>query len=431
VRHPAAGRGRARGRRRAAAGRGRARGTRRPAVGTGRARGARRHRGGVGALEALFWGSVTLIAFTHAGYPALLLLLDRVRRARDGAPAVAGSRPGARSDPESPLVSLVIAAHDEEEVIGRRVENALAAEYPRKRIEVIVASDGSTDRTVERARAAGADLVLSLPRGGKVNAQDRAVESARGEVLAFSDANSMWAPDALRHLVNALADPEVGYVCGTVRFHARGRGNEEGVYWRLENGVRALESRLASITAGNGAIYAVRRSAYMRLDRRTSHDLSFPFNMVKRGWRAIYEPRARADEEMATTLEGEFRRKRRMMRHAWPTVLSGGLLSPRGYGALYALEIFSHRLLRYLTPGLHLFALATSAVLARRRRVYAAALAAQLLLVGAAAAAPRLSARPLRLARYYVLVTAAIGAGLWDHLRVGTPAWWEREEGTR
>ena len=131
--------------------------------------------------------------------------------------------------------------------------------------------------------------------------------------------------------------------------------------------MRALESRLGSVTAGNGAIYAVRRDAYLRLDPRTSHDLSFPFNLVKRGWRAVYEPAARAAERPVPTVEGEFRRKRRMMSHAWPAVLGGGMLDPRGYGPLYALEIFSHRALRYATPFLHVVALGTNVALLGRR----------------------------------------------------------------
>jgi hypothetical protein len=395
-------------------------------------------------LRALFWTSTALVVYTHAGYPALLWSLGRL--ARDDWPASRGAAreidSGRLEGASTPAVSLIVAAHDEENVIAARVANALALDYPSERLQIVVASDGSGDRTVERARAAGADLVLDLPRAGKVNAQDRAVEHTSADVLAFSDANSAWAPDALSRLVAALAHPDVGYVCGWVRFRSAGGANQEGVYWRYENAVRALESRLAGITAGNGAIYAVRASAYMRLDPRTSHDLSFPFNMVKRGLRPVYEPWARAEEAMAPTLEGEFRRKRRMMRHAWPTVLGGGMLRPQGYGPAYALEIVSHRLLRYASPALHLVAFgASSALAARRRPLYTAMLGAQIAVLAAAAAAPALdargasSARPVvrfaRLARYYVLVTAALAAGLWDHLREGTPTQWDRAEGTR
>ncbi|MBA3422328.1 MAG: glycosyltransferase, partial [Thermoleophilaceae bacterium] len=312
-------------------------------------------------LRALFWTASALLVYAHAGYPAVLWLLVRARGARRGA---AESECTGFASP--PVVSLIVAAHDEEDVIAARVANARALDYPPERLELIVASDGSTDRTVERARSAGADLVLDLPRGGKVIAQDRAVERARGDLLALSDANSAWAPDALRRLVSPFADLSVGYVCGRVSFHGSDGTNEEGLYWRYENAVRELESRLAGVTAGNGAIYAVRRAAYMRLDPRTSHDLSFPFNMVRRRWRALYEPAARAEEAMAPSVEGEFRRKRRMMRHAWPTVLEGGLLDPRGYGPLYALEVASHRLLRYASPALHVAVLSSSVALARR-----------------------------------------------------------------
>jgi hypothetical protein len=328
-------------------------------------------------------------------------------------------------------VSLVIAAYDEQAVIGSKVANALALDYPSGRLEVVVASDGSSDATVERARAAGAHVVLDLPRGGKVPAQDAAVAKASHELLAFSDANAMWEPDALRFLVAPFEDPRVGYVCGLVTFAGGDGGNQEGVYWRYENAVRALESDLGGITAGNGAIYAVRRSAYLRLDPRVSHDLSLPFNLVRRGWRALFEPRARAAEKMVPSVEGEFARKRRMMSHAWPVVLEGGLLSPRGYSGLYALHVASHRGLRYASPFLHVVALGASLPLARRHRVDALALAAQLALGAGAAAAPHAPVRPLRLARYYVLMTASIAAGLWDHLREGTQAGWEKAEGTR
>src|SRR5919197_6045432 len=150
--------------------------------------------------------------------------------------------------------------------------------------------------------------------------------------------------------------------------------------------VRSLESRLAGVTGGNGALYATRREAYLVVDPRMGHDLSFPFNMVKRGWRAVYEPAARAEEKMVPSIEGEFRRKRRMMSHTWPIVLRGGMLSPRGYGVLYGLMIASHRLLRYASPFVHLVALASNAALLSERAAYRVAFAAQAGLFAADAA---------------------------------------------
>ena len=375
------------------------------------------------AWEVVFWLCAGLLLYAQIGYPLVLAALARVRRAQ-----ASGSVPA-----EPPTVSLIIAAYDEEAVIAFKVANALALDYPRARLEIVVASDGSTDDTVAQARRAGADLVLDLPRGGKIRAQDAAVQRSTGELVAFSDANSTWERNALSALVQAFADPTVGYACGQVTFasDAAGATNQEGLYWRYEMALRALESRLGSITAGNGAIYATRRASYIEVDPIMGHDLSFPFNMVKRGWRAVYVPQARATEKMVPSLEGEFARKRRMMSHTWPIVVRGGLLSPRGYPPLYALMIASHRVLRYLAPFLHVGALVASFVLGASSTFYAVALALQLALVVAALLARVLPLRPLLVARYYVLTTASVAAGLWDWLRHGTPAGWEPAEGTR
>jgi len=379
-------------------------------------------------LELSFWLATALVLYAQGGYPCLLALWDKLARSHSSR---WGFAPG-----HEPSVTLVVAAHDEEAVIAGKVADALGLDWPRELLEVIVASDGSTDATVQRARAAGADLVLDLPRGGKIRAQDAAVARARGEVVAFSDANARWEPDALRELVAPFADARVGYVCGQVRFvgdAAHPGSNQEGLYWRYEMAVRALESRLASVTGGNGAIYATRRETYLVVDPIMGHDLSFPFNLVKRGWRAVYAPRARATEKMVPSIEGEFARKRRMMSHTWPIVLRGGMLSPRGYGFAYALMIVSHRLLRYAAPFLHLVALVGSAVLAilGAGPLYVAALVVQLGLLGAAGAAGALPARPLLVARYYVLTTASVAMGLHDWLRHGTEAGWKAPEGTR
>jgi cellulose synthase/poly-beta-1,6-N-acetylglucosamine synthase-like glycosyltransferase len=391
------------------------------------------------ALEIVLWLALALIVWTQLGYALVLALLARV---------LPSARSGNDAAPTNPKkVSLIVAAHDEQDVIGEKVRNALALDYPRELLEVIVACDGCTDATARHAREAGADLVLELPRGGKIRAQDTAVAGAHGELMVFSDANSLWEPDALRVLVGAFGEERVGYACGQVRFVQSARGaratNQEGVYWRYEMAVRLAESRLRSITAGNGAIYATRRESYMVVDPIMGHDLSFPFNMVKRGWRAVYVPGARASEKMVPTLEGELARKRRMMSHTWPILLRGGMLSPRGYGVGYALMILSHRLLRYCTPFLHLLAFAANLALVAAyppggtgpthpvSEVYFVTLTLQVLLFASAGLGGVFRLRPLLIARYYVLTTASLALGLWDWLRHGTSAAWEAAEGTR
>ena len=376
-------------------------------------------------VALVFWLSVALIAYAHAGYPVVLGLIAALR----GRPAARRDRPA--PDDELPPVSVIVAAYAEQDVIADRVANIRALDYPRRLVELIVACDGSPDETAVRAREAGADVVLELPRGGKIRAQDAAVERARSEIVAFTDANVTWEPDALRRLVSPFADPQVGYVCGEVQLiDARG-SNQEGVYWRYELALRALESRVRSVTGGNGAIYATRRESYLVVDPIMGHDLSFPFNMVKRGWLALAVPEAQASEKMVPTIEGEFARKRRMMSHTWPIVVRGGMLSPRGYDPLYAFMIVSHRILRYLTPFLHVIALIANVALLGHGWVYVATLAIQVAVLLAAALAAVVPARGLLIARYYVLATASPAAGLWDWLVHGTAAGWEPAEGTR
>ena len=376
-------------------------------------------------VAIVFWLSVGLIVYAHAGYPLVLGLIAAMRGRR----AARRDRPA--PDDELPAVSVIVAAYAEQDVIADRVANIRALDYPPQLIELIVACDGSPDETAGRAREAGADVVLELPRGGKIRAQDAAVGSARSEIVAFSDANVTWEPDALHRLVGPFADPRVGYVCGEVQLlDARG-SNQEGVYWRYELALRALESRVRSITGGNGAIYATRRESYLVVDPIMGHDLSFPFNMVKRGWLALAVPEAQASEKMVPTIEGEFARKRRMMSHTWPIVVRGGMLSPRGYGPLYAFMILSHRILRYLTPFLHAIALIANIAVLGKSWVYVVTLALQLAVLAAAAGAGLVPARPMLIARYYVLTTASLAAGLWDWLVHGTAAGWEPAEGTR
>jgi cellulose synthase/poly-beta-1,6-N-acetylglucosamine synthase-like glycosyltransferase len=378
----------------------------------------------VSALAVVFWVSVALLLYTHVGYPLALAVAARM----------VGERP-ARPPAAPPRVSLIIAAHNEGAVIAAKVANARALDWPPDRLEVIVCSDGASDDTVARAREAGADLVLDLPRAGKTRTQDAGAAAASGELLAFSDANSSWEPGALAALADAFDDPSVAYACGQVRFVQAGEGaaadNQEGLYWRYEMAIRERESRLRSVTAGNGAIYAVRRENYLIIDAVMDHDLYFPFTFVKQGRRAVYVRNARASEKMVPSIEGEFARKRRMWGHVWPMVLRGGMLAPRGYGLCYGWMMLSHRLLRYGAPALHLVALATNLALIGQGVIYVIALIAQVGLVAAALAAARIRSRPLLLARYYVLMNAALAAALWDYLRHGTPPGWETPEGTR
>jgi cellulose synthase/poly-beta-1,6-N-acetylglucosamine synthase-like glycosyltransferase len=332
-----------------------------------------------------------------------------------------GRRPRTPADAPLPTVAVIVAAHNEETVIERRVANLLELDYPHELLQVVVTSDASSDRTEELAEAAGA-RVIGNPRGGKVAAQDRAVRETESELVAFSDANATWAPDALRALVRPFADPKVAYVCGQLKLLAPDGTNREGLYWRYEMAVRSAESRLSSVTGGNGSIYALRRSDYVEVDPRFGHDLALPYLMVQHGRRAVYEPGAAAFEKPTPSNESEYRRKVRMFEHCWLIVLRGKMLGR--LGPLYTLQIVSHRFLRYLSGILHLVLLATSIALVTHGWVYDVVLAAQLLLLAAAAAG-------VGIARYYVLVTWATVVSLVNYLRRGVPATWEAAEGAR
>ena len=367
-------------------------------------------------VKVAFWASLGALAWTHAGYPAAAAAAARIRR-----------RP-VRTDDSAPSVSVIVAAFDEETVIERRLENLLSLDYPADRLEIVVASDASGDRTDELVEAVAAReprvRLLRCPRGGKVAAQDRAVRETAGELVAFSDANALWAPDALARLVRSFADPEVAYVCGRLALTDAEGSNREGVYWRFETWLREQESALGSITGGNGAIYAVRRSDYVEVDPRFGHDLSLPYLMVQRGRRAVYDPTAVAFEKPTPELETEYRRKVRMFEHCWLIVLQGKIL--RRLPPRYLVEILSHRHLRYGSGLLHVVLLGTSIALVAEREgtVYDVALGAQAVFAALALARAGLP-------RYYALVTWATVVALWNYLRRGVPATWDAAEGTR
>ena len=323
-------------------------------------------------------------------------------------------------------VGRAVRGDDDLELVLRVVEREL--------LRIVVTSDASSDGTDDIVRSfadRGVELVVAK-RGGKVNAQDTAMRALGDaiDVVAFSDANSTWSPDALRKLLRPFADPDVAYVCGRLALRRADGTNQEGAYWRLEVALRAQESAIGSITGGNGSIYAVRRGDYAEVDPRWGHDLSFPYLMVKRGRRAVYVSDATAAEKPSTDLEDEFRRKVRMLPWSWRYLFEAGPL--RGVPPMYLFELLSHRVLRYASGFLHVGLLATSIALWGDGWVYEAVLAAQALwLVLAAAGKLKLRVPGAGLAWYYLLMTVATMAALVRYLREGAPLMWEKAEGTR
>ena len=303
----------------------------------------------------LFWGSLAALAWTHALYPSRSrsLRASRTRRV-------------ALDDAYLPSVAVIVTAYNEEDAIERRIENLRALDYPPELLEIVVTSDASTDRTEELAAAAGARVIRN-PRGGKVAAQDAAVRATDAEIVAFSDANATWAPDALRKLVRNFADPQVAYVCGRLRLEAPDGSNKEGVYWRYELVTRDGESRLGSVTGGNGSIYALRR---VGLRRGRPALRARPLAAVPHGRSAGGAP---STSPRRSPSSGRRRRTRASTgarcgcsSTAWLIVLRGRML--RGQPPGYLLALVSHRHLRYASGLLHLLLLASSHRAARPRR---------------------------------------------------------------
>jgi GT2 family glycosyltransferase len=360
----------------------------------------------------VFWTSAALIGYGYAGFPLLVWLRGRlVRRPAVGAEI-------------RPVVSIVIAAHDEARTIEAKLDNLAALTYPRDRLEVVIASDGSTDETVARitARAAEGVRVLDLPRVGKADALNAAVAASRGEVLVFSDANSLYDPAAIEALVRPLADPAVGGVAGNQVYvdaaEAPGAGGGETAYWALDRRLKRAQAGAGSVISATGAIYAIRRELFRPIPPGVTDDFYTSASVVAQGRRLVFAADAVAYEPVASTGALEFGRKVRVMtRGLRGVLLLRELMDPRQHG-FYAVQVFSHKLLRRLLV-VPLLAMAASGVaLWRAGPVYRLATAAQVGVAAAGIAGLALHDRPagrsrlLAVPAYFLLVNAAALAAL-------------------
>jgi cellulose synthase/poly-beta-1,6-N-acetylglucosamine synthase-like glycosyltransferase len=323
--------------------------------------------------------SLGLVVWVYAGYPLALALLARVR-----------PRPRRREPLVAPL-SVIVAAHDEGPIIARKIENARASDYPAEALQVIVASNGSSDDTVAAARTAGADVVLDLPERGKLPALVAAVECASGELLVFTDADAVLAPETLRELVANFADPEVGAVSGNEIVLERAEDGAvtrgEGLYWRYDQWIKRLEDRVGSTVSASGRLYAVRRSVF-RAPRLTSgsDDFLISSQVAVDGHRLVFDERAVATTEVRDAGDTELRRKVRVMNQGQRAAFSYGRLLVPGLGGLYGFQLLSHQVLRRFVPFLLLAALAANAWLAAREPLWWLLLAPQLAFYTLAAA---------------------------------------------
>lgn len=292
-------------------------------------------------LMILFWSSLILIVYTYGIFPLLTFLRGILWR-----------QPYQSAD-ITPKVSLIIAAYNEAHSIGSKLDNILSLNYPRHQLEAIVASDGSSDGTDEIVRKyedQGIRL-LSRPRQGKAPALNAAVSASTGDILVFSDANSIYTPDAIRALVRPFADPQVGAVAGN-QCYLKGSKNGAAVgersYWQFDRNLKQAQSQAGNAISATGAIYAIRRSLFKKVPEGVTDDFVTSTRAIAQGYRLVFAPDAVAYEPVAKTNDVEFGRKVRVITRGLRAVLvMRELLNPFRYG-FYALQLFSHKVLRRL-----------------------------------------------------------------------------------
>ena len=316
-------------------------------------------------LEAIFWLSVAAIGYAYVGYPLLLLLLSRIR-----------PKP-VKSGHWTPSVTVIIAAYNEERDLAAKLENTLALDYPPSHLEIIVTSDCSSDRTDEIARSfapRGVRLHRQEERHGKTAAQNAAVTKARGEIIVFSDATTHYRPDVLRLMVPAFADKSVGCVTGRVIYQDEkdssvGTGTQS--YWNYEFFLKRHESTVCSLIGVCGCMYAVRASAYIPLYNEACSDFIIATTMVEQGLRAVYVPEAVCTEEPNRQAKKELAARVRIISQTFSDLWRNrSVLNPFRSG-FYAVQLWSHKLMRYLVPVFLIAIFIASAFLARHTAFYA------------------------------------------------------------
>jgi cellulose synthase/poly-beta-1,6-N-acetylglucosamine synthase-like glycosyltransferase len=374
--------------------------------------------------ELVLWLSAGALFYTYAGYPVLLFLLSKMR-----------PHPVRRGE-FLPTVSLIITAYNEEKDLHAKLENTLALDYPRERLEIIVASDGSTDRTDEIARgfsSRGVRLIRPQERLGKTAAQNAAVAVAKSEIILFSDATSLYPADVVRQILPSFADATVGCVAGRLVYvdpsQSRiGRGAQS--YWGYESFLKIFESRIGSLIGASGCLYAVRRSAYMPLHHEACSDFIIATKMVEQGLRAVYEPGAVCTEETNRQPAKEMKMRVRIITQTFSDLWRHRAMMNPFRSGFYAVQLWSHKVMRYFVPFFLLSFLGASAALAAGSIPFRVLFALQLLGYGAGLLAWALDhagmrSRLLAFPQYFLLANLASLIGLYKFLRGERYARWE------
>jgi cellulose synthase/poly-beta-1,6-N-acetylglucosamine synthase-like glycosyltransferase len=376
------------------------------------------------AAQVIFWMSVAALFYTYAGYPLLLALVSalRPRRVHRGS--------------FEPTVSIIIAAYNEERDLAAKLENTLALDYPRELLEIIVASDCSSDRTDQIARefaGRGVQLHRQSDRLGKTAAQNAAVEKAHGEIILFSDATSLYQPDAVRAMMPSFADPSVGCVAGRLEY-VDGTDSRIGhgarSYWGYETFLKRHESRAGSLIGASGCLYAVRASAYVPLYHEACSDFIIATKMVEQGLRAVYEPNAVCTELTNRRSDKELKMRVRIIAQTFTDLWRHRSLLNPIRGGFYGVQLLSHKVMRYLVPFFLMGLFIASAVLASSSLFYRLMSAGQIACYACPALAWLLDrvgirSRLLAFPQYFMLANLASLIGCYKFLRGQRYASWE------
>jgi cellulose synthase/poly-beta-1,6-N-acetylglucosamine synthase-like glycosyltransferase len=374
--------------------------------------------------QIIFWSSGALLFYVYAGYPLLVFAVSRLL-----------PKP-VKSAPFEPLVSVIITAYNEQRDIRAKLENTLQIDYPKEKLEIIVASDCSSDRTDEIVREfAGRDVKLfrQTERNGKTAAQNMAVEKAAGEILLFSDATTMYQKNVLRAMLPNFADETVGCVAGKLIYvddSESGVGRGAQSYWNYETFLKESESRACSLIGASGCLYSVRKSAYQPMYAEACSDFLIATVMYKQGLRTVYEAGAVCTEETNRDTEKEMRMRVRVISQTFTDLWRNReMLNPARSG-FYAVELVSHKVLRYAVPIFLLFVLISSGVLAFFSTFFLIILALQTAFYALALVGWLLEKRGVKLGvlaipQYFVLTNAASLVGFYKFLRGERYARWE------
>jgi cellulose synthase/poly-beta-1,6-N-acetylglucosamine synthase-like glycosyltransferase len=369
----------------------------------------------------VFWAAAGAVAFAYVGYSLSIVLIGLLVR-----------RPVRRADIE-PRISFIITAYNEEKDLARKIEQTLSLDYPQDRLELIVASDGSTDRTDEIARSfadRGVRLLRVEGRVGKTETQNQAVRAATGEILVFSDATTEYDPRALRMLMRNYADPKVGAVSGRYEyFNPTGAAIGLGsiLFWKYENLIKRLQSSIRTITGCCGCIYSVRRSAYVPLPADIISDLCEPLKVLESGHRIVFEPEAIAFEETTEKVREEFgMRVRVAVRGMRGLLFMRKLLNPFRHGFV-AYQLLGHKVSRWLVP-VFLMLMFVANLFLLDHLFYQVTLGLQVLAYLTAAIgryAERLRLPFVSIPLYFVTVNLAMVVAMWRVIKGQRAVTWE------